>query len=150
MTEIGFHFNVVDRLDYTCRLVRKASRTGAAVVMTGPKPVLGQFDRALWTFDELDFIPHAIGPAPDAKPTKGVRARQIWLLEDASQAEVHQILVNLGDMPPAGFESFTRLVEIVSTDAADRAAARVRWKHYAARGYQITRHEAGPNPSTDA
>lgn len=145
MTEISFHFNVADRTDYTCRLVRKASRSGAAIVMAGPRPVLGRFDRALWTFDELEFIPHAIGPGP----AKGTRARQVWLLEDATQTDVHEVLINLGDVPPAGFESFARLVEIVSTDDADRASARDRWKHYASRGYRITRHEAGPGASTD-
>jgi len=36
---------------------------------------------------------------------------------------------------------FERLVEIVSTDDGDRAAARARWKHYASRGYQIEKHE---------
>ena len=53
----------------------------------------------------------------------------------------HEVLVNLGDDAPAGFESYARLIEIVSTDPADRATARARWKHYAARGYPIQRHE---------
>lgn len=144
MTEISFHFNVADRTDYTCRLVRKASRTGAAIVIAGPRPMLGQFDRALWTFDELEFIPHAIGPSPGPRPVTGAQAQQVWLLEDATQADMHEVLINLGDAPPTGFESFARLVEIVSTDDADRASARERWKHYASRGYRITRHEAGP------
>ena len=37
-------------------------------------------------------------------------------------------LLNLGDAAPRGFESFERLIEMVSTDDDDRAAARERWK----------------------
>jgi DNA polymerase-3 subunit chi len=53
------------------------------------------------------------------------------------------VLVYLGDEPAEGFESYARLIEIVSTDEAEREAARRRWKHYAARGYAIQKHEAG-------
>ena len=60
LTEVSFHFNVADRTDYTCRLVRKATRAGASVVMTGPAAALAHFDRALWTFDDLEFLPHAM------------------------------------------------------------------------------------------
>jgi DNA polymerase-3 subunit chi len=53
----------------------------------------------------------------------------------------HQVLVNLGGSVPAGFESFERVIEVVTLDDADRQAARGRWKHYADRGYSITRHD---------
>ena len=33
-----------------------------------------------------------------------------------------------GETAPRGFETFERLIEVVSTDPADRAAARERWK----------------------
>ena len=45
---------------------------------------------------------------------------------------------------PRGFETFERLIELVSTHEADRAAARERWKGYAGRGYAIARHEVAP------
>ena len=51
MTEVSFHFNVPDRAEYTCRLLRKATRQGARVTVTGPGDVLSGLDRALWTFD---------------------------------------------------------------------------------------------------
>ena len=37
MTEIEFHFNVHDKLAYTCRLLRKACRTGARAVVTAER-----------------------------------------------------------------------------------------------------------------
>ena len=42
---------------------------------------------------------------------------------------------------PDGFERFERLIEVVTADEADRLQARQRWKHYAERGYAITRHD---------
>ena len=141
MTEVSFHFNVGDRTDYTCRLVRKATRAGASVVLAGPGPALQHFDRALWTFDDLEFIPHVM-----AKPGQPVAERlraatKVWLLQDASDAPRHDVLINLGTDAAAGFESFAKLIEIVTPDEDDRNAARLRWKHYAARGYEIRKHE---------
>jgi len=140
VTEISFHFNVADRSDYTCRLVRKATRSGASVVLAGPAPALAHFDRALWTFDELEFLPHVM-LRPGQPVAERLRATRVWLVQDASQVAPHDVLVNLGSAAPAGFESFGKLIEIVSPDEDDRAAARVRWKHYASRGYAIQRHE---------
>ena len=140
MTEVTFHFNVPDRTDYTCRLVRKASRLGASVVLAGPAVALAHFDRALWTFDELEFLPHVLlRPGQPVAPR--LRATKIWLAQDANQAGLHELLINLGAEAPAGFESFEKVVEIVSADEVDRAAARSRWKHYASRGYAIRKHE---------
>ena len=65
----------------------------------------------------------------------------MWLAEEAHLPGCHEVLVNLGLEPAAGFESFERLSEIVTGDEDDRTAARLRWKHYAERGYAITRHE---------
>ncbi len=142
MTEISFHFNVADRTDYTCRLVRKVSRLGASVVLAGPAEALTHFDRALWTFDDLEFLPHLL-LRPGQPVAPGLRATKVWLAQDAAQPGHHEVLVNLGAQAPAGFESFEKVVEIVSVDEADRAAARQRWKHYKARGYAIREHGGG-------
>lgn len=143
MTEISFHFNVADRTDYICRLVRKAARSGASVVLAGPVSALTHFDRALWTFEDLEFLPHVLLRAGEPVADR-LRATRVWLVPDAGQAEYHDVLVNLGVDTPAGFESFGRLIEIVTPDEDDRAAARARWKHYAGRGYAITRHGVTP------
>jgi DNA polymerase-3 subunit chi len=140
MTEVSFHFNVPDRLAYTCRLLRKATKQGAQVVVTGPAPLLAQVDRALWTFDPVEFVPHLMARAGVPVPER-LGTTPVWLLEDPADARHHDVLVNLGPDAPPGFESFARVLEIVSADEADRAAARQRWKHYAARGYKIDKHE---------
>ena len=142
MTEVAFHFNVPERVEYACRLLRKATRQGARVVVTGPLPGLARLDKALWRFDPLEFVPHVLARRNEKLPER-LADTPVWLLEDTADAVHHDVLLNLGHEPPSGFESFARLIEVVSTDADDRAAARERWKHYASRGYDIVRHEVG-------
>ena len=64
MTEVAFHFNAPDKLAYACRLLRKAVGSGARVVVTAPADVLARLNSLLWTFSQLDFIPHATQSDP--------------------------------------------------------------------------------------
>jgi DNA polymerase-3 subunit chi len=138
VTEIAFHFNVPDKLAYACRLLRKARATGAKVVVTGEAEDLRRLDTELWAFAALEFIPHAHVGAAEAQ----VVAASPVVLADGPRGTPHQeVLVNLGGAVPEGFERFERLIELVSQDESDRLAARARWKHYADRGYAITRHD---------
>ncbi|TMH10607.1 MAG: DNA polymerase III subunit chi [Betaproteobacteria bacterium] len=141
MTEVQFHFNVPDRLHYACRLLRKALRAGTpGVTVSAPAATLARLDRALWSFDPQEFLPHLLLRTGEQPPQR-MRRTPIWLVERAEQAAQHPVLVHLGDEPAEGFESFARLIEIVSTDDDEREAARRRWKHYAARGYAIEKFE---------
>jgi DNA polymerase III subunit chi len=139
MTEVTFHFNVPHPLAYVCRLVKRATGTGAKVVVTGAGPVLQDLDEVLWTFSPADFIPHCQLASADPQV---VQASQVVLAEQARGAPHQDILVNLGGSIPDGFEKFERLNEIVTQDEGDRQQARLRWKHYAARGYAIRKYDA--------
>ncbi|MDB5848610.1 MAG: polymerase subunit chi [Rhodoferax sp.] len=137
MTEIAFHFNAPDKLTYACRLLRKAAGTGARVAVTGDADLLQKLDTALWTFSPLDFVAHAT----DKQGAALLEASPVVLLGSALDAPHQQVLLNLGDDVPEGFERFERLIEVVALDEADRQRARDRWKHYAARGYAIERKD---------
>lgn len=65
------------------------------------------------------------------------------LLPDAQHHQsARDVLLNLGSEVPAGFGSYQHVVEVVSaSDEQDRQQARERWRHYAARGYAIVRHD---------
>lgn len=141
MTEIRFHFNVPSRTGYACRLLRKAARQASSITVTGPKDLLVELDRELWALGPTEFVAHAWASEAGAIPAR-LHAATVWLAPDPLAAPVHEALVNLGDSAPRGFETFERLIEVVSTDPADRAAARERWKGYAGRGYVIDQHEA--------
>lgn len=140
MTEIRFHFNVPSRTGYACRLLRKAARQASPIAVTGPRDLLAELDRELWTLGPAEFVAHAWASDADSVPAT-LHATTVWLAPDPLAAPVHGALVNLGAAAPRGFETFERLIEVVSTDPADRAAARERWKGYAGRGYAIEKHE---------
>jgi DNA polymerase-3 subunit chi len=138
VTEIAFHFGAPDRLAYTCRLLRKATATGARLQVRSLGETRAALDAALWNLGPTDFISHCDASAPES-----VRSRSAVLLLDADvpvQPEF-PILVNLADDVPDGFQQFQRVIEIVSTDEQDRNLARMRWRHYTERGYTITRHD---------
>ncbi len=142
MTEIGFHFNVAAPGGYACRLLRKALRQGSAIAITGPRETLESIDRDLWALSPTEFVPHAWAADAATVPQR-LHATTAWLAPDPLEAPTHEALVNVGATVPRGFESFRRLIEVVSTDEGDRAAARERWKGYVGRGYAILRHEVG-------
>jgi len=137
MTEVAFHFNVPDKLAYSCRLLRKAWGSGARVVVTGEPDTLGRLDQMLWTFSPLEFVPHCQLSASAAT----VSATPVLLAHSLDACPHHEVLVNLGQQVPDGFERFERFIELVTLADDDRAAARSRWKHYTDRGYAMKRHD---------
>lgn len=134
MTRIDFHSNVPDKLAYACRLVRKARAANCQVVLlTKDRSELAALDQALWTFSELDFLPHVAANDPLAASTPVI-------LSDSDDAELphYQILINLSVGTPAHFARFERMFEIISADDADKAAGRERYRFYQQRGYPLT------------
>ena len=140
MTEISFHFNVTDKLPYSCRLVRKAYASGAAVLVTASAAELSALDQLLWTFSPVDFVPHVIAGSGLAESTGRPAVTEVLLSESPGQCPHHGVLVNLGRTIPEAFERFERFIEIVTDEKEDRLHARLRWKHYADRGYSLQQY----------
>lgn len=142
MTEVTFHFNVPDKVHYACRLLRKAQAGGARVAVRADADTLRALDVALWTFSAPDFVAHCGADAPAA-----MRAASPIVLAPDGQAldDERPVLVHLGQALPSGFERAQRLIELVGADPADRAQARLRWRHYQARGYPIQTYDAAPH-----
>jgi DNA polymerase-3 subunit chi len=138
VTDVAFHFGAPDRLAYTCRLLRKATATGARLQVRAQTDDRVILDTAMWNLGPTDFISHCDAAAPDS-----VRSRSAVLLIDIDSPVQSDfpILVNLAEDVPSGFEQLQRVIEIVSTDEQDRNLARLRWRHYTDRGYTITRHD---------
>ena len=145
MTEVEFHTGVADPTAFACRLLRKACRQGVRVQVTAPPEVLNTLDRALWTQEERDFIPHV--RMPGAAEAVAVRT-PIWLtpqagrVGEAAQSGAPRVLVNLGAPVPQDMQSLDRLVEIVGAEPDDAAQGRERWRQYKAAGLNIKHHAA--------
>lgn len=142
MTEVEFHYNVSDKLLYSCRLLRKARSGGARLLVTGETVMLAQLDQMLWTFSGTEFLPHC---RSDAAPAT-LALTPIVLADSALalEGQACDVLVNLGQGVPQGFERFERFIEVVSSAPDDRQAGRDRWNHYKARGYALKRHDLTP------
>lgn len=137
MTRIEFHFNTSERLLHTCRLVRKARAQGSRIAVTGAPVTLKQLDAELWRFQDVSFLAHCtVKDPPEIQ-----RASPVALGPDPHAWGINEVLLNLGDEVPDGFERFARLIEIVSSDDHGRAQARLRWKHYKSLGYELLQHD---------
>jgi len=137
---VEFHTGVADPLAFACRLLRKAYRRGARVLVTAPAVQLEALDRALWTFDERDFVPHLrlTGGAGAALAAR----TPIWLTDGPPPPDGPEVLVNLGAAVADELAPFTRVIEIVAADADAEQAGRARWREYRARGLAVTHHVA--------
>jgi DNA polymerase III subunit chi len=147
VTQVDFHFNAADKLEYVCRLLRKIYKTGKkTVVFCSDSQQLGRLDQALWSFSPLDFLPHVRVGDPLAAITPIILLNQA---SDTAQLEIthHDVLVNLGRTMPPMFSRFDRLVEVVEEAEEDRLQARIRWKFYKDRGYPMNTYDLSKQSS---
>ena len=132
MTRIDFYHYADDKLRFACRLAALAFERASRLVVYSPdEALLRRFDQALWTFQATKFVPHCFAGSPLEAETPIVLARS------GDDLPHHDVLLNLADDWPPFFASFERLLEIVSTDEADKEKARARYVFYRKRGYDI-------------
>ena len=143
MTEIEFHFNVPDKLQYACRLVRKVYRGGFKAVVTAELDVLTELDQLLWRFSPTEFVPHCLKPGHANEHT--LNATPVLLAERLDDCPHNSVLINLGRSTPSNFERFERFIEVVANQENDRILGRTRWSHYKDRGYALRRHDLSVN-----
>ena len=144
MIQVDFHTGLADKLAYACRLLRKAYRSQARVVVTGEASQLARLDQLLWTFDPGEFIPHARlrageQPAPRLAPTP------MWLADDAADAGACDVLVNLGPFALGDAPLPARTIELVARTDDEVAAGRQRWRAHLAAGRTPVNH---PQPES--
>ncbi|UDG82115.1 DNA polymerase III subunit chi [Candidatus Vallotia cooleyia] len=137
MTRVDFHTNVSDPLIYACRLARKAYQAAQPLVVLGQLDLLRTFDKWLWTFFPLDFIPHCMASSPLADETPVV------LTIDVNQAPHYAVLLNLGSAVSPQFSRFNRLLEVISKEESELMAGRKRYRVYRDRGYILNMYQQG-------
>lgn len=136
MSQVSFHFNAPDKLDYACRFIRKAMRHDARVTVVAPIERLRQLSARLWKFGGNEFLAHAV----QGHDAELLALAPVVLLESANTSPHQDVLLNLGPEMPESFESFSKVVEVVSSfDEEDRELARARWRHYQNAGHAIER-----------
>lgn len=132
MTRIDFYHYAEDKLRFACRLAALAyERENRVVAYASDSRLLGEFDRLLWTYQAVKFVPHC-------RAGDGAAAETPVILAGAGETlPHHDVLLNLDREWPPFFASFERLLEIVTTDGEDQQHARGRYAFYKKRGYEI-------------
>lgn len=140
MTLIEFHSGAADKLEYTCRLLRKACTSGKSVLVTGEADSIATLDALLWRFSASSFVPHCRETAASST----LAASPVVLVASLEGNGLEKdVLVNIGEGLPKGFERFERLIEVIGSQRPDILAGRARWKDYLQRGYTPTQKAMG-------
>jgi DNA polymerase-3 subunit chi len=136
MTTIDFYTSVADPLRFAAKIVAKAYRSHGSVRVLTPDPdATNALDRLLWVEPQQSFLPHCRIASPIASETP-------ILVDDALEhSGPAEVLVNLHRDAPPFFSRFERLAEVVGADEASLAAARVRYRFYKERGYELRLHD---------
>ena len=140
MARIDFAFGATDKIVQACQTTLKQYLAGhKLVVYCSDAARLNAYDIKLWAVEPTAFVPHVMATDPLAEQTP------IWLvssdLEQAlARAPAGVWLLNLDEQCPPALGHIARVLEIVSEDDDDKAAARARWAHYKAKGHELKAH----------
>lgn len=138
MTRIEFFFNVPDKVHHAVTLSEKAVARGRRLmVYVADRQMAQAVGQAMWTQSQASFLPHCASAHPLAAATPVIVD---W--QPADPLPHHDVLINLQHEQPIFFSRFTRLIEIVGPDEADKAQARARYRFYRDRGYELRAFDA--------
>lgn len=136
MTQIDFYVQVEDRHDAIRKLCLKAQAMKTRLaIWANDRGQCQQLSRILWSVPSTGFVPHVGCADPLAQVTA------VILDCEPGPFPHDQVLINLRAEVPPFFSRFQRLIEVVSTAEDDKQAARVRFRHYRDRGYEIRTHD---------
>jgi len=145
MARIDFAFGATERIAQACQTSLRQYLAGQALLVYCTDAArLKAFDQKLWSVDEAAFVPHVSADDPAAPDTP------IWLVasnlpQALARAPAKAWLLNLDDQCPPGIENVVRVLEIVSDEDADKAAARERWRLYQAGGHEVKSFRLSPS-----
>jgi DNA polymerase-3 subunit chi len=132
VTEIGFYHLTRTPLERALpKLLEKVLASGMrAVVITGSEERVAALDSALWTYEQLSFLPH--GSARDGDAAE----QPIWLTTADENPNGAQVLVLTDGVASDRIAAFDRCLDMFDgRDPAQLEAARGRWRALKGAGY---------------
>lgn len=143
MSLVDFHIlddkNKTALLKYTCRLVRKAYKNSFRVYVRAENDHdMKQLDYLLWTFSELDFIPHAT-----VDTECGQEPVIIGMIERPGDSNT--VLINISTKMTGNYATYSRVFEIIGNDPVAIAAGRDRYRTYRKMNDQLSDHNVAAN-----
>jgi DNA polymerase-3 subunit chi len=139
MTKVQFYHNAADPLELACEFAAKAYAGGRRVALLVPDAETAtQLDRMLWSMEPPAFIPHVLAGSALAFETPVIIGRA----DEAFDWPHDELLFNLADDVPTGFQRFRMVVEIVGESEGQKRPARARWMHYKNLGLPLQAFDA--------
>ncbi len=136
MTRVEFFFNVEDKLQKLAELSEKAIAKNVKLLMfVQNNEAATEIQQYLWSLPQ-QFLPNHLASNALASVTP------IIIDWQGEQLLHDEVLINLQHPQPVFFSRFRRLIEIVGVDEADKVQARIRYKFYRDRGYEIKSYDA--------
>jgi DNA polymerase-3 subunit chi len=132
MTRIEFFFNVDDKLAKAAELCEKSVDKGRELmIFTQGDEMNDALQQVLWHQSATSFL-------ACTKADKAIRQHSSIVVSDNSGHLIKDdILINLQAEYPPFFSRFRYLVELVGNDDGDKATARLKFRFYRDRGYEI-------------
>ena len=140
MPRADFYLIAKDRfraqpLRLVCELARKAHDAGLwTLVLARDAAQAEQLDDLLWDMGEEVYIPHQIAGADMDEEEAAV-----LIATPDLDVPLRPLVINLRDAAVDG--TFDRVLEVVPADPEARGPLRERWKHYQARGLDVSKHD---------
>ncbi|GBE08646.1 DNA polymerase III subunit chi [bacterium BMS3Abin11] len=143
MSQIDFH--ILDNKDnssllvYACRVARKAYNNGYRVyIRVENEQDMQQLDTLLWTFSELDFIPHA-----SIATECGQEPVIIGMIEYTGDSNM--VLINISTKMASNYSRYSRVIELISNDPGCKSAGRNRYRKYQQMNEKLNNHVVSVN-----
>ena len=122
-------------LRLVCELARKAHDAGIwTLILARDAQQAELLDDLLWDMGEDAYIPHQIAGADIDEDEAAV-----LIAPPDIDAPLRPIVINLRDGAVEG--AVERVLEVVPADESARGPLRERWKQYAARGFEVNKHD---------
>lgn len=139
MTRVEFFFNVDDKLQKLAELSEKAiAKNVKLMLFTQNNEAALEIQQYLWSLPQ-EFLPNHLASDSLASVTP------IIIDWQGEQLLHDEVLINLQHPQPVFFSRFRRIIEIVGMDESDKAQARMRYKFYRDRGYEIKSYDGAGN-----
>lgn len=132
MTRVEFFFNVPDKLTKSAQLCEAALAQGHQLTIFSCDAAMSHaLQQRLWRHAATSFLANA--------QSTDVMSQFAPIVLDANGDNLQQddILINLQTQNPPFFSRFRCLIELVGLDEADKVAARLRYRFYRDRGYEV-------------
>lgn len=136
MTRIDFYIHVENEPHTLCTLAAKAlAKDMRMAILTPDAQTTDRIDKLLWSQPSIGFLPHCRAEHRLASVTP-------IIVDHQAEPVIHeQLLFNLCPECPTVFSRYERVIEIVGMDEAQRDSARVRFRFYRDRGYELHTHD---------